>query len=121
MILVSSERTVNMSDLTVARTILNQLGGTGRLFSFVGANSFVGSDNSVTFRFKARATNGSNALRVVLDPSDTYTVEFISIRGTSVKVKESFSDIYADTLVSLFERKTGLYLSFGGGHRPSIS
>ena len=101
-----------MSDLTVATTILSQLaGGTGRLSMMIGAYGFVGSDNSITFRFKARAKNGSNAFRVVLDPSDTYTVEFISVRGSSRKVKESFSDIYADSLTTLFERKTGLYLS----------
>lgn len=100
-----------MSDLTVANTILSQMGGTSRLSAMIGANSFVGSDNSVAFRFKARASNGSNAFRVTLDPSDTYTIEFLSLRGSSRKVKETLSDVYAEDLKPIFEKKTGLYLS----------
>jgi hypothetical protein len=100
-----------MSDLTTATIILSQMGGTSRLSVMIGANSFVGSDNSVAFRFKARARNGSNAFRVTLDPSDTYTIEFLSLRGSSRKVKETLSDVYAEDLKSLFEKKTGLYLS----------
>lgn len=100
-----------MSDLTVANTILDQMGGTGRLTAMVGANAFVGSDNSVSFRFKARAKNGANAFRVVLDPSDTYTVEFMSCRAGKVTSKFKSRDIYAEDLIPLFERETGLYLS----------
>jgi len=100
-----------MSDLTIANTILSQMGGTGRLSMMIGATGFVGSDNSVSFRFKARAKNGVNAFMVTLDPSDTYTIEFISVRGTSRKVKESLSMVYAEDLKSIFQNKTGLYLS----------
>lgn len=100
-----------MSTNQVAETILAQIGGTRRLCAMIGAYNFVGSENSVSFRFKTRAANGSNGIRIELDPSDTYTVEFISVRGTSRKVKGSFSDIYCDVLKSLIERETGLYLS----------
>lgn len=100
-----------MSDLTVANTIISQMGGTRRLSMMIGANAFVGSDNSVSFKFKARAKNGANAFRVTLNPSDTYTVEFVSCRGMKVTVKDSLSDVYAEDLISLFQNKTGLYLS----------
>lgn len=101
-----------MSNLEVANTIAQQLGhSTRRMGVMIGAHSFVGSENSLSFRFKARARNGSNAVRIVLDPCDTYTVEFVSLRGTSRKVKASYSDIYCDSLKGLFERETGLYLS----------
>jgi hypothetical protein len=79
----------------------------------IGAHDFVGSETALTFRFRARAMNGSNCIRVTLMPSDTYKVEFISIRGTSVKVKSSHEDIYAEDLRNLIERTTGLYLSLG--------
>jgi hypothetical protein len=100
-----------MTDLTVAKTIIQQMGGQGRLVAMLGAYNFVGSENSVAFRFKCRAHNGANGLYIRLDPSDTYTVEFISCRGMSRKVKGSFQDIYAEDLRSLFEGQTGLYLS----------
>jgi hypothetical protein len=98
--------------MLVANTIAQQLGhSANRMVAMIGAYNFVGSENSLSFRFKARARNGANACRIVLDPSDTYTVEFISLRGTSRKVKGEFKDIYADSLKGLFERETGLYLS----------
>jgi len=43
-------------------------------------------------------------------PSDTYNVEFQSLRGMSMKSKGVFEDIYAEDLAGLFERETGLYL-----------
>jgi len=77
----------------------------------IGAHTFTGTDNSLTFKFKARASNGSNCIRVTLTPDDLYKVEFIFIRGTSVKIKNEFEDIYAEDLKGLIERETGLYLS----------
>jgi hypothetical protein len=100
-----------MADLLVANTILAQLGGGGRLRAMLGAETFVGSENSLSFRFKARAKNGSNGLYVRLDPSDTYTVEFVSVRASKRTVKASFEDVYAEDLRRLFESETGLYLS----------
>lgn len=99
------------SDLTIANTILSQMGGSGRLTGFIGAYNYTGTENGVTFRFKCRAKNGSNTFRVTLDPSDTYTIEFLSVRGTSFKIKEALSDIYAEDLVRVFQDKTGLCLS----------
>lgn len=96
---------------TVADTILDQMGGSRRLGLMIGANSFLGDEKSVRFRFKTRAKNGSNMFRVTLDPSDTYTIEFISVRGASVKVKDKLEDVYAEDLVRIFQEKTGLYLS----------
>jgi hypothetical protein len=101
------------TDLTVANTILDQMGGSGRLASMIGVYNLTGTENALTFRFKARAKNGSNCVRITLEPSDTYKVEFISIRGRSVKVKSTHEDIYCDVLRELFERETGLYLSLG--------
>jgi hypothetical protein len=101
-----------METMTVATTIVSQIGrSTGRMSAMIGAHTFTGSATTLTFRFKARAKNGSNCVRITLEPSDTYKVEFLSIRGTSVKTKGEFSDIYAEDLKPLFERETGLYLS----------
>jgi len=48
-----------MTNLTIANTILAQLGGTGRLSAMLGAHSFIGSaDNALTFKFKARVSLG---------------------------------------------------------------
>lgn len=55
--------------LEVANTIAQQLGhSTGRMVAMIGACNFVGSEDSLSFRFKARARNGANACRVTLTP-----------------------------------------------------
>jgi hypothetical protein len=99
------------TNLEIAETILSQLGGTRRLAAMVGAHTFTGSDVGVTFKFKAKAKNGANCVRVTLKPSDTYKVEFLSLRGVNVNFKGDFEDIYAGDLIKLFESETGLYLS----------
>lgn len=96
---------------TVPETTLKQLGGPGRLSVMIGAHSFTQNDNTLSFKFKARAKNGSNCILVTLEPSDTYKVKFVSIRGASFKLKGEFEDIYADNLRSLIEQETGLALS----------
>jgi hypothetical protein len=99
-------------NVEIATTIAQQLGGgTRRLGAMIGAHGFTAGDSSLSFRFKAKAKNGSNAMRIVLEPSDTYRVEFLSIRGTSVKSKGVFEDVYAEDLKRIFEGETGLYLS----------
>lgn len=77
----------------------------------IGAHSFTARPNGVSFCFKAKSKNGSNALRVTLDPSDTYTVEFLRVHGGKLTTKKVVSDVYCDQLTELFERETGLYLS----------
>ncbi len=96
---------------TIPETTLEQLGGAGRLCAMIGAHTFTQSDKTLTFKFKARAKNGANCIQVTLDPSDTYTVKFYSLRGLSMKVKGEFSDVYNDCLRRVIESETGLYLS----------
>lgn len=93
----------------LAGTILDQLGG--HLKAMIGAyNVFSHTEGALSFRFKARAQNQSNYCKITL-VNDTYTVEFKSIRGTSIKDKGKFEDIYDNMLKSLFERETGLCLT----------
>lgn len=99
-----------MSDLTVANTILEQLGGR-TLMLMTGAKQFVGGPNSLTFRLPGGggfAKNGINCVRVELEPSNTYTVTFIKIRGVDSKVISMHRDVYCDTLQSVFFDATGL-------------
>lgn len=101
-----------MTNSQVAETIMLQLGGAGKVARMIGAGPFVYDDTSVSFLFKARAKNLINGIRVRLDPSDTYTVEFLRCTVKGRKVVDSFSDIYAENLKRTVELRTGLYLSF---------
>jgi hypothetical protein len=97
-------------EATVANTIFEQL-GRNKLVAMIGAYALSFTEKSLTFRFKAHAYNGINAIRVTLAPTDTYTVEFISVRGATIKTKAIFDDVYADSLKPLIESTTGLRLS----------
>jgi hypothetical protein len=94
--------------MTVAQTILDQMGGTRRIMMMTGAKQFVSSDDGVQFSFKG--SRKYNKVVVKLAADDTYTVGMFKIRGVSVK-GQNFDGIYADQLVELFERETGLYLT----------
>lgn len=76
-----------------------------------GAYNFTAYPDGVRFQLKAKTKNGSNTIRVKLDPSDTYTVEFGTYRNKQLTVKETISDIYCDMLQNIIEQQTGLYLS----------
>jgi hypothetical protein len=103
--------TANEAALTVAQTILSQLGGAGRLAMMCGCKNFLADENSVQFKVGSNAKKVT-ACRVVLEPSDTYTVEFYAGRGVNIRKVSECSDVYADSLRSMFESKTGMYLSF---------
>lgn len=104
-----------MTDLTVAETIVRQMGGAKRLRLMVGAEQFLGSADRVQFKFKG--SRKANSCVVILDPNDTYTMQLWRIRGPRAKagkmldLKFEESRLYCDMLVSTFEGETGLYLS----------
>jgi hypothetical protein len=97
-----------MSNQIVAQTIIAQLGGAGRLSVMLGVKFFRSSDNGLFFRWTAKGRNGENAVRVTLNGSDLYDVEFLKVRGTSCATVSTFDDVYFDQLQTLFRDATGL-------------
>jgi hypothetical protein len=108
------------TDMTVATTILEQLGGR-RFQVMTGASNFTGDTNKLTFALPGKpgfVSNGINHVEIRLDPSDTYTVTFrrISFRRNvkdPVKVVSEETDIYAENLSEVFRLHTGLVTSLG--------
>ena len=96
----------------IPTTILQQLGGHGRLNAFLGIKSYTHTEDSLSFRFKARGLKGINAVKVQLDPMDTYNVTFQRVSKNGAKIVAETTDVYCDELVDLVERTTGLYLHF---------
>jgi len=99
-------------ELTVANTIRDQI-GRGALF-MIGANTFVGTADSLTFKVGRNSGNGKGGvshIRVTLMPSDTYKVESIRVRGTSVKILDTREDIYFDGLAEVIGHLTGMAVS----------
>lgn len=99
-------------DAATAQTILKQLGGANRLVAMVGARDLMhDSKGSLSFKFPNRQRSKPNYVKISLDRgSDTYTVEFGRTGKLSYKKIKTVDGIYADQLIDLFERTTGLYL-----------
>jgi hypothetical protein len=93
--------------MSVAKTILQQMGG-NQFAVMTGSKNFIAGENSLSMKL-SRNSSGANYLRITLNGKDLYDMEFISIRGTSMKTKHSFNDLYNDMIVDIFEKTTGLY------------
>ncbi len=101
-----------MADLTVAKTILAQLGGR-RFIAMTGARNICGESNRLMFQLPARfAKSGINIIRITLDWTDTYDVEAMKItkgmKGVKVETIEKRSLVYNEDLQSVFTAMTGL-------------
>ncbi len=103
----------------VAETILEQMGGRGRIGAMIGVKrTYLRNDTQgggVTLTFRGRANKQINMVDILLDATDTYTMTFSAFRGKlgyeTKKIVKECSSIYADMLKPVFEDITGLYLS----------
>jgi hypothetical protein len=94
--------------MTIATEILNQLGG-NKFVAMTGAKNLMADNNSLQFKLPTKfAKNNINFVRVTLDPSDTYTVQFFNYRGLNLKKIEEASSVYCDQLQDIFTSVTGL-------------
>lgn len=96
---------------SIANVILAQLGGSGRLSMMIGAKNFIDHNGALSFKV-GRNGKGVNYVKITLDASDTYTVEFRFVRGVSTNnLKSKAKGIYADQLKGVIERGIEMYLS----------
>lgn len=102
--------------MSPADIILRQLGG-GRFAMMTGAKHIFSDAGGRALVFQLPRTrgyvkDGINAVRIELDPSDTYTVTFKKIgtarEGYRAKDVASISMVYAEDLRRVFTSHTGL-------------
>lgn len=99
---------MNATNMTVANTILAQLGG--RVFiAMTGAKNLVGGENFLMFSIPSRKIN---KVKITLTPADDYTVECFKIHGANVAKRATFEGVYCDQLQEVFTDATGLYTRF---------
>lgn len=95
------------TDTAIAEEIIRQLGGRGFLV-MTGAKNLIAQERGISFMLPRMPGIKINAVRITLDPSDTYTVEFMRLWRGELTVLESHDDIYCDMLAGLFRDVTGL-------------
>jgi len=98
-----------MSDMTVAKTILEQLGGK-KFCAMTGAKNLVGDENSLSMRIGRNSSN-SNYLKITLNSMDTYDMKFYRLWRFEEKSVTEYNNIYNDMLTDTFTAHTGMYTS----------
>ena len=97
--------------VTVAQTILRQLGG-NKFIAMTGAMNLLATDKGLQCKIGTGATDGITHLRIDL-VNDLYTMTFLKVRGTNIKTIATVEMVYADRLRDVFTEKTGMHTSLG--------
>ena len=97
-----------MSNLTVAKTILEHLGG-NKFCMMTGAKNLAGDENSLSMRIGRNSSN-SNYLKITLNSMDLYDMKFAKLtRMGELKSVKEYDNVYNDSIVEVFEKHTGMY------------
>lgn len=94
----------------VPQTILTQLGGR-KFLAMTGAKDLVGGEHMLMFalpRTREYVKEGINKVKITLDPSDTYTVEYYKLRKMDATLITKDTGVYAEDLQRFFTEATGL-------------
>lgn len=99
--------------MTVAETILSQLGGR-KFLAMTGARNLLASANSLSFKLPRFAGCPVTHVIVTLTAHDDYTVEFFRIGRRIRSAAEPLArveGVYCDNLRAVFTAETGLATS----------
>lgn len=91
----------------IANTTFQQLGGRQAMFMISGKAST--SNDDLFIRFKG--SRKSNVVKIHLNGKDLYDVTFSKMIKYELKEVSKYNDVYAEDLMNLFEKETGLYLT----------
>ena len=91
--------------MEIARTILSQLGG-NKFIAMTGARNLAAGNYFLSFKVGRNAKNVTH-VRITLTDYDDYTMEFMTIRKSSVTIYRR-EGVYCDNLQTVFTSETGL-------------
>jgi len=94
---------------SVANTIVQQMGGMGKLRAMLGAK-LIAMSNGLRIIFPNRHRTRGNVCEITLEANDTYTMKFFNASRGQAKLVQKYDDIYFDQLIPTFEKQTGWYL-----------
>ncbi len=98
-----------MTDMVVAQTILQQLGG-NKFIAMTGAKNLSGGKNMLSMKIP-NMSNKASHLRITLTAMDDYLLEFFKIVDFEPIIIDRAEGVYAENLRAVFTDKTGLYTS----------
>ena len=96
--------------MSVAREILNQLGG-NKFRVMTGAKNFMGFSEGLVMKIGRNSSN-SNYLKITLNSMDLYDMKFAKLtRMGELKSVKEYDNVYNDMLTDVFTKHTGMYTS----------
>ncbi len=96
-----------MTDLTTAKTILQQLGG-NKFIACTGCKNFVADNYKLNMRLTRNKVN-AQYLTIYLNVMDLYDLVFTSVnKDLDIIVKAERKNVYFDDLQNVFTEVTGL-------------
>ena len=96
--------------MSVARTILSQLGG-NKFAAMTGAKNFVDCGDALSMRIGRNKTS-SNYLKITLNMMDLYDMKFCQVtKNFEEKSVKEYNNVFNDQLTKIFESHTGMYTS----------
>ena len=96
------------TNMQIAQTILNQLGG-NKFIVMTGSKNFVAGENYLRMKL-TRNKIKAQYLTITLNSMDTYNMCFFSVdKELNRTTKASIEDVYCDMLQDIFTQHTGLY------------
>jgi len=93
----------------IGNTILEQMGGR-RLSAMLGVQQYYDIRNGVGFKWPNRQRSKGNYVEIVLNGKDLYDMTFFNVSRSGKKRVAQFNDLFAESLVRVFEDHTGWYL-----------
>ena len=109
------------SDMTVAKTILAQLGGQ-RFLTMTGAKFLLAHASALSFHLPSSfAKDGINRVRIDLTAQDLYDVTFSRARGLKIFYQAKVDGLYCDQLREAFTEATGLEVALHDGRTERVS
>lgn len=105
-----AEVTTAAATSQVVQTIVQQMGGAGKLKIMIGAQLMQVDPKTLGIKFPNKQRSKGNYVEIKLLSSDTYKMEFFNLSVKGKKLVKKYDGIYNDQLVELFEKQTGWYL-----------
>ena len=94
--------------MSVAKTILSQLGG-NKFTVMTGAKNFVDTGDGLSMRIGRNKTS-SNYLKITLNMMDLYDMKFCQVtKNFEEKSVTEYNNVFNDQLTEIFESHTGMY------------
>lgn len=93
--------------MEIAQTISQQIGA--RTFFMLGTQRKVAVENRQEqgLAFNIRGSKLFNNVRVILEPSDTYRIEFLRVRKFEIRNAKTVTGVYVEDMHRIIEDETG--------------